>query len=530
MPAPLTRVLFLGLDGGTTAVLKPGFERGWLPNLAELWRRSAVGSLRSSAPMVTPVAWTSFATGSEPPEHGIHEFYYVDSVNKSIRPNDATRVRTPTIWEILDADDREVVSLNLPMTYPPSKVKGIVVAGSDAPGLDWAFAQCPEFAADVRRLIPEYTNAIVWKRRPRSLDELRGQAALNRAIFRAQAEAALLADRSVDWSAMLVHFHNLDSLQHRLWPYLNIDDTGVDQPAWTDEVVGCLKALDDSVGVLLELASRRQAAVIALSDHGFGPCRALVNVNGLLRRHGLQKGLAYGTRFRYRAHRIADRFRRWIDHHHTPGTASARRRPRSILGQVGCDWRRTVAYAPFGQLSGCVFLTDDVRQNENAAQRLRREIIDIFREVRDPETDVRLFREVFDVAERYDLDPVADGIADILALSADGYQAQAKWGVGVRDNLLEVDPDLPATHYLSGVVAIDAPGVRPGDRIEADLRDIAPTSLALLDVAIPSTMTGRVLHEAFIEPLAVERDDNARTINLERVLVPTGHANINMLD
>ncbi len=291
-----------------------------------------------------------------------------------------------------------------------------------------------------------------------------------------------------------------------------------------------MKALDDSVGVLLELASRRQAAVIALSDHGFGPCRALVNVNGLLRRHGLQKGLAYGTRFRYRAHRIADRFRRWIDHHHTPGTASARRRPRSILGQVGCDWRRTVAYAPFGQLSGCVFLTDDVRQNENAAQRLRREIIDIFREVRDPETDVRLFREVFDVAERYDLDPVADGIADILALSADGYQAQAKWGVGVRDNLLEVDPDLPATHYLSGVVAIDAPGVRPGDRIEADLRDIAPTSLALLDVAIPSTMTGRVLHEAFIEPLAVERDDNARTINLERVLVPTGHANINMLD
>src|SRR5262249_37411929 len=146
----------------------------------------------------------------------------------------------------------------------------------------------------------------------------------------------------------------LDSLQHRLWPYLNVDETGVRQRGWNEAVESCLIALDESVGRLLELASKRDAGVIAVSDHGFGPCRALVNVNGLLRAAGFQRGLMYGTRFRYRALRLCDRFHRWLTRR-APGGAG-RRLPRSIEGQIGCDWKRTVAFAPFGQLSGCIFL------------------------------------------------------------------------------------------------------------------------------------------------------------------------------
>src|SRR5262249_3107072 len=154
---------------------------------------------------------------------------------------------------------------------------------SDAPGLEWAFAQCPDFAAEIFAKVPDYTHKIIWKRPPRSLEELRVQAARNRAIFRAQAAAAERADARGDWSALMAPFHNLDSLQHRLWPYLDVDATGRRRPGWNAEVESCLRALDESVGRLLELASRRDAAVIAVSDHGFGPCKALVNVNGLLR-------------------------------------------------------------------------------------------------------------------------------------------------------------------------------------------------------------------------------------------------------
>jgi predicted AlkP superfamily phosphohydrolase/phosphomutase len=508
MPARVSRVLFLGLDGGTMAVFAPWFERGLLPNLAALWRRSATGTLRSSEPMVTPVAWTSFATGCTPLVHGIHEFYYVDAADRTIRANHAGRVRVPTLWQVLNAAGREVVSLNLPMTYPPPRVRGLIVAGSDSPGLEWAFARCPEFGAEIFANVPSYTHKIVWKSRPRTLEELWEQAGRSRAIFHAQADAAERADARCDWSALMVHFHNLDSLQHRLWPYLDVDETGLRQPGWNEAVEDCLGALDESVGRLLEMASRRDAAVIAVSDHGFGPCRALVNINGLLRAAGLQRGLMYGTRFRYRAQRLGDRFHRWLTRG-APGGAG-RRLPRSIEGQVGCDWNRTVAFAPFGQLSGCIFLNHAVlggcgtfSGQTAAAGRATEDVIAACRAARDPDSGAALFGNVFSVADRYDLDPVAEGLPEVLALSADGYQAQAKWGVRLRNELLRPDPNLPGTHWSQGIVAIHGPDIRPGTAIQADLHDIAPTALAMLGLRIPDFMEGRVLHEAFEDPLPV---------------------------
>jgi predicted AlkP superfamily phosphohydrolase/phosphomutase len=503
MPAPATRVLFLGLDGGTMAVLEPAFARGWMPNLAAYWKRAATGRLRSTAPMVTPVAWTSFLTGCDPPTHGIHEFYHVAPDDRSIRPNHAGCIRVPTLYDILDSHGREVVSLNLPMTYPPPRLGGgLVVGGSDAPGRDWAFAQCPDFGRELAEHVPGYTHKIIWKGRPKRLDDLQRLAERNRASFRALAEAARRADARCDWSALVVHFHDLDSLQHRLWTYLDIDETGEHQQDWNEEVVSCLRALDDALGELLELASRRDAAVIALSDHGFGPCRSLVNVNGMLRRAGLQRGLAYGTRFRYRAHRLADRLRCWRAGR--AGDGAGKRQPKSIVGQIGCDWSRTVAFAPFGQLSGCLFLNPDAVPTEAAAARARADLIALCREARDPDTGAALFADAYDTAERYGLDPAAEGMPDVLALSADGYQAQAKWSP-FREDLLRRDWSLPATHFLEGVVAIDGPDLRPGSHLAADLRDIAPTTLALLDLPVPSFMEGRVLHEAFETPLPLRR-------------------------
>jgi predicted AlkP superfamily phosphohydrolase/phosphomutase len=410
------------------------------------------------------------------------------------------------------------------MTYPPPNVQGLVVGGSDAPGLDWAFAQCPDFGREVMANLPAYTHKIVWKTRPKTLDELRPLAAANRAIFAAQAAAAERADARVDWSALMVHFHNLDSLQHRLWPYLDIDETGIQEDDWNTEVVSCLRSLDDAAGRLMELASKRDAAVIAVSDHGFGPCRNLVNVNGLLAAEGFQHALAYGTRFRYRFHRLADRVHRWRTKR-SPATAG-RRLPRSLDGEVGCDWKRTVAFAPFGQLSGNVFLNPALVKTESAADRLRLEIIEMFLDARDPETGEHLFADAFSVADRYGIDPAAEGLPEILAPSADGTQAQAKWSPFCKQ-LLKPDPRLPATHYRDGIVAIDAPDVKPGGTLEADLHDLAPTSLAMLGLAVPEHMEGRVLHDAFETPLPIQYESRStvterRNPRLDALLASAG--------
>jgi predicted AlkP superfamily phosphohydrolase/phosphomutase len=451
--------------------------------------------------MVTPVAWTSFSTGCTPPTHGIHEFSYLEPTDRSVRPNHAGRVRVPTLWHAVDAAGGDTVSLNLPMTFPQPRVHGLIVAGADAPSLDQAFAQCPDFGREVRATLPDYTNKILWKRRPKTFEEMKTLSIRTQAVFRAQARAALLADARVEWTALMVHFHNLDSLQHRLWPYLDVDETGVREIGWNAEVAACLTALDDAVGMLLDLSAERGAAVVAVSDHGFGPCRKLVNVNGLLCQAGLQRSLRYGTRFQYRFSRMRARLNRWRSRHEPRTTSKVA--PRSVEGQVGCDWKRTAAYAPFGQLSGCIFLNRAIVATQGAADRATSEVIDFMRESRDPETGRPLFRDVFSTADRYDLEPEQQGIPDVLALSADGYQAQAKWSASARHEVLRLDANLPATHWREGVFAIDAPGIRPGNRYAAELHDIAPTTLALLGLDIPRSMEGRVIQEVFEESLPI---------------------------
>ena len=281
----------------------------------------------------------------------------------------------------------------------------------------------------------------------------------------------------------MVHFHNLDSLQHRLWPYLDVDETGLRVPGWNEEVESCLRALDETVGRLMELASRRDAAVIAVSDHGFGPCRALVNVNGLLRDAGLQRGLMYGTRFRYRARRLGDRLRRWMTRR-APG-GSGRRLPRSIEGQVGCDWKRTVAFAPFGQLSGCIFLNPRTDRDVGAPSGSAREVIEACRDARDPETGDPLFSDVFAVADRYGSTRPPRACPRSSPSRPTATRRRPSGASRSATSCSAPIPNLPGTHWSEGIIAIDAPDVRPGGHLRADLHDVAPTALAMLGLPRP---------------------------------------------
>jgi hypothetical protein len=153
------------------------------------------------------------------------------------------------------------------------------------------------------------------------------------------------------------------------------------------------------------------------------------------------------------------------------------------------------------------------------------EVIATCLSARDPETGDPLFTDAFSVAQRYGLDPAREGLPDVLALSADGYQAQAKWSPFSRD-LLHPDPNLPATHWMEGIVAIDGPDIRSGNHIRADLHDIAPTALAMLGLRVPDSMEGRVLHEAFENPLAVRYSNRPVIVEtdpkLDAMLVAAG--------
>ena len=329
-----------------------------------------------------------------------------------------------------------MVSLNVPVTYPPLDVRGVVVSGMDAPHLDAALSGAPQFAERLRAEVPRYSLRYFWKRAPQSLDELAENARLTAESFLGRAEGGLLADRMVpDWSALMVQFQNLDPFQHRAWRYLNVDETGIDDPAWNDAAAGVIRGLDVAIGLLAELAERRGAAVLVVSDHGFGSCLGRVHVNRILIEAGVARVPGLAGRLGRRARQATDHLRLWGAKRDDP-TARSSSFDLSITAQFPFDWKRTLAFAPHQDTAAMVYLNSTERR-AGAPLATPRQVdealaaaSDALAGARHPETGIPLFPQVIATADAYGIDPAREGYPDLIALPDEQYWVRTKLAPG----------------------------------------------------------------------------------------------------
>lgn len=494
------RVLILGLDGATWSVLDPMRRRGVMPNLDALLAQAAHGTLRSTIPPVTSAAWTTMMTGCGPARHGIFDHRHYDSASNRMKVNNSSRIKVPTIWQLLSDAGRPVVSLNVPSTYPPPRVRGWVVSGMDAPHYEAAVSGYPEFAARLKAEVPGYDLKFHWKKPPETVEEIADAATKTADLFYARAEAGWLADRLVpDWSALMVQFQNLDPFQHRAWRYLNVDATGIDHPAMNAEAERVMAGLDRAIGRLCELADRRGAATLVCSDHGFGCCLGRVHVNRVLIDGGVARMPGPIGRFRRRLTQAIEHGRMEGQKRSQP-TARKSSFDVSIEAEFPFDWKRTLAFAPHQDTAAMVYLNTAARRS-GAPLQTNRQIDDaleqtarVLEDALHPETGLRLFPQVVRTAEAYGVDPGREDYPDLIALPDESYWVRTKLTILSRGKAwVEPDPMLPGTHRPEGVVALRAPGVAPGRTIEANLRDVTPTILSLLGQPIPAHIEGRPL-------------------------------------
>jgi hypothetical protein len=97
--------------------------------------------------------------------------------------------------------------------------------------------------------------------------------------------------------------------------------------------------------------------------------------------------------------------------------------------------------------------------------------------------------------------PLVKDAPDSLAIyRCKDYDAK-KGSVFFSTRIIERVTDGNATHRMQGIVTLWSPGqVSPGTRLNgAQIIDVAPTVLHLLDEPIPVTMEGRVLDDALTE-------------------------------
>jgi predicted AlkP superfamily phosphohydrolase/phosphomutase len=124
-------------------------DRGELPNLSKLRSLGGYSTVGTTFPAQTPVAWSTFATGTNPGGHGIFDFIRRDpqtylpdlALNRyeqksAFLPPKAVNLRRgTTVWNLLNAAGVPSVVLRCPCTYPPDTAVSRMLSGMGVPDL-----------------------------------------------------------------------------------------------------------------------------------------------------------------------------------------------------------------------------------------------------------------------------------------------------------------------------------------------------------------------------------------------------------
>jgi predicted AlkP superfamily phosphohydrolase/phosphomutase len=166
------RVIILGLDGFDPKLAERFMAEGKLPYFCHLKQTGAFAELATSYPSISPVAWSSFATGTDASHHNIFDFLTRDpctyapmlssaEIRKASRvlplgkyqlplgkPKIQLKRKSKTFWKVLG--DHGVFSsvLRVPVTFPPEKFNGVLLSGMCAPDLKGSQGTFTYFTSD----------------------------------------------------------------------------------------------------------------------------------------------------------------------------------------------------------------------------------------------------------------------------------------------------------------------------------------------------------------------------------------------
>src|SRR5437868_15400238 len=131
-----------------------------MPNFKKLCEQGCEAVLESKYPPLTPPAWTSLSTGLKPARHGVYDFWRYEEQSEKGKPPKAhaqsQRKGGKAIWNILSEYGKQVLVINVPVTYPPEPVNGIMVSGYLTPSTDVQFTYPASFRDELFRIVPDY--------------------------------------------------------------------------------------------------------------------------------------------------------------------------------------------------------------------------------------------------------------------------------------------------------------------------------------------------------------------------------------
>jgi len=445
------RLVVLSIDGVPHGLLAELMAAGHMPAVAGLCQaHGRPRMMRSVLPTVSNVAWTCYATGRNPGKHGVYGF--IDrkpGTYEMFFPN-AAHVRGRHIWQMLSEGGMKVFGMNVPGTYPPRAVNGVLIGGFLSPSAAKA-AYPPQVGAHLEEIGYRVDCDSQLARR----DTQAMLVDLDQTLAK-RAEAMFHFLAAERWDFFHAHIMGTDRINHFLLAGYRQRDG-----RWAGAFVDYYRKVDSVIARLLaEIGA--ETPLVVLSDHGF--CEILHEVQ--LSRYLVETG--------------------WT----TPA--------KEVAGPLSFDPGRTKAYT---LIPGRIYVNLRGREAQGCVpieeyQQVRQAVADDLMRLRDPKGRP-VIRKVLKREEIYwpagqagpdaaawappELPPYS-AAPDLVAVPFDGYDLK----LGLTSPEIFVNTQLEGMHtYHDALLLTRNVRVPEGD---FEIRQLAGVILETLGAAVPSDM------------------------------------------
>lgn len=460
-------VLVVGIDGATWDVMMPLAEEGKLPNIKALMDSGAHGTLRSLEPMMSPIVWTSIATGVLPAKHGIGSFYGTQE-----------SLRYQRVWEVLAAAGKTIGIFEWLVTSPPHPIPHFIVPGwlatsSETFPPDLAFVrrlsasgkskggmrsllrdllyEGPRHGVKLRTLLASFMDLLSAVLQPPDFYALNFRKTLAKTRIYADVASHLLKKYRPDFSAVVLYA--TDQIPHHYWKFMEPDMfEGLDPKAvsrYGNVMEKTYRIVDSAVGRLVDSVPA-DTTVMLISDHGMEP-------------------ITDDIRFVFKTGDILD-------------LCGIEQRDRLDTQLLNKDIHITV-------------------QGETEAEKntIAASVAEALRKITVQESGEPLLAVSHDACDNVTASTTSRELdVDAISLCFPGKEeAVPMRELVVQENLLS------AKHAEKGIFVIKGPHIPVRGRVsDASILDVAPTLLYSMGVPVARDMDGRVLTELFEEEIA----------------------------
>jgi len=417
----MSRVFVLTLDGVPCSLLKE------LELFRDLWGEGDLVQMDSVLPTLSSVAWTNFQTGRNPGKHGIFGF-----IDRKLNPFEiyiplSRDIKSPTIYELTSESNLNAISVNIPLTYPPRHIKGIMVSGFLCTDIKKG-TYPPDFSEYLLKMgyIIDVDPSLAYTDKDKFL----------KMIYQAFERRIDLLDYLLEeeWNLLVFHIMETDRIQH----FFGKDDL---------EFLEFFKVLEKKVMEIYK-KTPEEVEFIMLSDHGFTEIKYDVNISNWLEERGYLK------------------------------FKDDRSRGFNALGE-------TVAYS---LIPGRVYIAEKSREpfgivEKENRERIVLELVEQLKEFRAPETEESVFKRVYRKEELY-TGEYTDLAPDIILEPSYGYNLVSK----LDSEWLFQRPRQKGMHTKDDAFLF-LKGHRVA--IRPQIEDVTTILLHFLEIDIPKDLDGR---------------------------------------